>query len=117
MKAIVTDRYGPPDVLRLKDVEKPAPKDDTVLVKVHAAAVNAYDWHLLTADIFLVRLMGGGLLKPKYTRLGADLRGGLKRLAKTSRSFSQAMRCSVISLHAVMALLPSMYLFPKVHWR
>jgi NADPH:quinone reductase-like Zn-dependent oxidoreductase len=75
MKAIVYQKYGSPDVLELKEVAKPTPKEDEVLVKVHAASVNAYDWHLLTADIFLVRLMGGGLLRPKYTIPGADIAG------------------------------------------
>ena len=73
MKAIVYTKYGSPDVLQLKDLEKPTPKDDEVLIKVYAASVNAYDWHFLTADIFLIRLMGGGLLKPKYMRLGAEV--------------------------------------------
>jgi NADPH:quinone reductase-like Zn-dependent oxidoreductase len=75
MKAIVCTKYGSPDVLQLKDVEKPTPNDNEVLIKVHAASVNAYDWHFLTADIFLIRLMGGGLLKPKNTGLGADIAG------------------------------------------
>ena len=66
MKAIVYTEYGSPDVLQLKEVEKPTPKDDEVLVKVHAASVNAADWHLLRADPFLVRLRTG-LLKPKNT--------------------------------------------------
>ena len=69
MKAIVYTQYGPPDVLQLQEVEKPAPKDDEILIGVHAASVNQYDWHLLTADIFLVRLMGGGLLKYLIARL------------------------------------------------
>ena len=47
------------DVLGLREVEKPTSKDDEVLIKIHAASVNAYDWHFLTADIFLIRLMGG----------------------------------------------------------
>ena len=75
MKAIVYTKYGSPDVLQLKDVEKPTPRDNEVLIKIHAASVNAFDWHFLTADIFLIRLMGGGLLKPKDTRLGADIAG------------------------------------------
>jgi NADPH:quinone reductase-like Zn-dependent oxidoreductase len=65
MKAIVYTKYGPPDVLQLKEVEKPTPKDNEVLIKVHAASANAADWHLLRADPFLIRLMGFGLLKPK----------------------------------------------------
>jgi NADPH:quinone reductase-like Zn-dependent oxidoreductase len=75
VKAIIYEKYGPPDVLQLKEVEKPAIRDDEMLVKVHAASVNALDWHLLTADIFLVRLMTGGLFKPKNNRLGADIAG------------------------------------------
>ena len=87
MKAIVYTKYGSPDVLQLKDVETPAPKDDEVLIKIHAASVNAYDWHFLTADIFLIRLMGGGLLKPKYTRLGADVAGRIEAVGKNVKQF------------------------------
>ena len=87
MKAIVYTKYGSPDVLQLKDVEIPAPKDDEVLIKIHAASVNAYDWHFLTADIFLIRLMGGGLLKPKYTRLGADIAGRVEAVGRNVKQF------------------------------
>ena len=87
MKAIVYTEYGSPDVLQFKDVEKPTPKDNEVLVKVHAASVNAYDWHFLTADIFLIRLMGGGLLKPKYTRLGADIAGRIETVGRNVKQF------------------------------
>ncbi len=87
MKAIVYTKYGPPDVLQLKEIEKPTPKDDEVLIKVHAASVNAYDWHLLSADIFLVRLMGGGLLKPKNTRLGADIAGRVEAVGRNVKQF------------------------------
>ncbi|HLE31337.1 MAG TPA: NAD(P)-dependent alcohol dehydrogenase [Bacteroidota bacterium] len=87
MKAIVYTKYGSPDVLQLKDVETPAPKDDEVLIKIHAASVNAYDWHFLTADIFLIRLMGGGLLKPKYTRLGADIAGRVEAVGRNVKQF------------------------------
>ena len=55
MKAFVYTQYGSPDVLELREVEKPAPKADEVLVRVHAASVNALDWHSLSADIFLIR--------------------------------------------------------------
>ncbi len=87
MKAIVYTRYGSPDVLQFKDVEKPTPKDDEVLIRVYAASVNAYDWHFLTADIFLIRLMGGGLLKPKNTRLGADIAGRVDAVGRNAKQF------------------------------
>jgi len=87
MKAIVQTKYGPPDVLRLQEVEKPAPGEDEVLVEVHATSVNAYDWHLLTADIFLVRLMGGGILKPRNTIPGADIAGRVEAVGHNVKGF------------------------------
>lgn len=74
MKAIVYEKYGSPDVLQLKEVEKPTPKDNEVLVKVYAASVNAGDWHILRGEP-LLRLMGNGLLKPKHKILGDDIAG------------------------------------------
>ena len=74
MKAIVHHEYGSPHVLKLEEVEKPTPKEDEVLIKVHAASINSYDWRHMRAAPFLVRL-GGGLLKPKDPRLGADVAG------------------------------------------
>jgi len=87
MKAIVYTKYGSPDVLQFTDVEKPSPKDDEILVKVFAASVNAYDWHFLTADIFLVRVMGVGLLKPKNPRIGADIAGRVEAVGRNARQF------------------------------
>ena len=57
MKAIVYTEYGPPEVLQLKEVEKPTPKEDEVLVKVYAASVNYSDWSFVRGKPFLVRLM------------------------------------------------------------
>lgn len=74
MKAIVYTKYGSPDVLELKEIEKPTPKTNEVLVKVHAASANPADWHLLRGEPFLARF-ANGLLKPKNTRLGADVAG------------------------------------------
>jgi NADPH:quinone reductase-like Zn-dependent oxidoreductase len=87
MKAIVCPKYGSPDVLQLREVAKPAPEDDEVLIKIHAASVNAYDWHLLTADFALVRLMGGGLFKPKNPRPGEDVAGRVEAVGRNVRQF------------------------------
>ena len=72
MKAIVSTRYGTPRVLKLKDVEKPTPRDNEVLVEVHATSINAVDWHRRTVDNFLVRL-AAGMFKPRNTILGGEL--------------------------------------------
>jgi NADPH:quinone reductase-like Zn-dependent oxidoreductase len=87
MKAIVFTKYGSPDVLQLLDVEKPVPNDDDVLVKVRAASINAADYHSLSADIILVRLVGGGLFKPKDTRLGIDEAGQVEAVGKNIKQF------------------------------
>ena len=86
MKAIVYTKYGSPEVLQLKEVEKPTPRENEVLVKVHATSINAADWHLLTADIFLVRV-NMGLLKPKNTILGSDIAGQVEAVGKNVRQF------------------------------
>src|SRR4051795_8731601 len=74
MKAIVHDRYGPPDVLRLEQVDKPVPVGSEVLVRVHAAAVNARDWHAMRGDPYLARL-AFGLRSPNTKILGTDFAG------------------------------------------
>jgi len=86
VKAIVYTRYGSPDVLQLKDIEKPTPKDNQVLVKVHAASANPADWHLMRAEPFLARL-ANGLLKPKNTRLGADVAGRVEAVGRNVTRF------------------------------
>src|SRR5215218_1931236 len=86
MKAIVYAEYGSPDVLQLKDVEKPMPKDNQVLVKIHAASANPADWHLMRAEPFLARL-ANGLLKPKNTRLGADVAGRVEAVGRNVTRF------------------------------
>jgi NADPH:quinone reductase-like Zn-dependent oxidoreductase len=75
MQAIIRTRYGSPEVLQLSEVEKPAPKDGEVLVRVHAASVNALDDRLLRGKPFLARLGGRGLRQPTDSRLGMDLAG------------------------------------------
>lgn len=87
MQAIVYTKYGPPDVLHLQEVAKPVPQDDEVLIEVHAASVNAADWHLLTADIFVVRL-ATGLFKPKVKILGADVAGRVEAVGRQVTQFA-----------------------------
>lgn len=87
MKAIVYTKYGSPAILHLADVAKPVPADNEVLIKVHAAALNAYDLHLLTADPFVIRLAGFGFLKPKRSILGADLAGRVEALGSSVKQF------------------------------
>jgi NADPH:quinone reductase-like Zn-dependent oxidoreductase len=86
MKAIVYTEYGSPDVLQLKEVAKPTPKDDEVLVKVYAVSVNAADLHLLRADPFLIRL-SSGLLKPKNEILGSDIAGRVEAVGRNVTQF------------------------------
>ena len=64
MKALVQDRFGPPDVLRLADTGMPEVGAGDVLVRVHAAALNPADWHILRGDPLIARLMGVGLTRP-----------------------------------------------------
>ncbi len=66
MKGVVYTKYGSPDVLQLKEVEKPVPRDDEILIKVHAASINSWDWDMLTGRPLEYRLLSG-ILKPKKT--------------------------------------------------
>ena len=86
MKAIVRDRYGSPDVLELKDVKKPEIDDDSVLVRVRAASINAFDWHMMRGSPYLVRMMSG-LRKPKSTAMGRDLAGHVEAVGKNVTEF------------------------------
>ena len=65
MKAIVYKNYGSPDVLQMEEVEQPTPKENQVLIKVHAASINAGDYRMMRANPFFIRLVTGGLLRPK----------------------------------------------------
>ena len=86
MKAIVYERYGSPDVLELKEVEKPVPKDNEILIKVYAASVNDWDWGLLRGKPFVNRLLFG-LLKPKIKILGVDIAGQVEAVGRNVKKF------------------------------
>ncbi|MFA6504863.1 MAG: NAD(P)-dependent alcohol dehydrogenase [Treponemataceae bacterium] len=80
MKALISEKYGPPESLRIGEAEKPIPKQGQVLIRVRAASVNSADWRILVADPFLVRLMGGGLFKPAQRIPGSDVAGTVEAL-------------------------------------
>jgi NADPH:quinone reductase-like Zn-dependent oxidoreductase len=86
MKAIVYHEYGSPDVLELKDIDKPLVKDNEVLVRVHAASVNRLDWHLMRGSPYVSRLQAG-LRKPKDRVLGADVAGQVEAVGKHVTKF------------------------------
>ena len=85
MKAIVHTKYGSPDVLRLKEVERPTPKDNEVLIKVQAISVNRSDWENLTGSPLYARF--GGLLRPRYQILGSDIAGRVEMVGRKVLGF------------------------------
>jgi NADPH:quinone reductase-like Zn-dependent oxidoreductase len=86
MRAIVYCEYGSPDVLKLMEIAKPVPGDNQVLVRVHAASVNPYDWHFIRGEPYIMRL-GVGLRKPKATRIGVDFAGRIEAVGKNVTQF------------------------------
>ena len=86
MKAIVREKYGSPDVLELRNTDRPAIDDDGVLVRVRAASINAYDWHMMRGLPFLAR-MGGGLRRPKSRAMGVDVAGQVEAVGKNVTRF------------------------------
>ncbi|MHA2321551.1 MAG: alcohol dehydrogenase catalytic domain-containing protein [Candidatus Thorarchaeota archaeon] len=87
MKAVVREVYGPPEVLELREIEKPVPKDDEILMKVHAASVNQADAHGLRGTPFMARIVLGGLRKPKTKILGYDFAGQVESVGKDVSEF------------------------------
>ncbi len=122
MKAIVYTKYGPPDVLHLEEVEKPTPNENQVLIKVHAASINAADWRGMRYPI-LDRLIGGGLLKPKNTRVGSDVAGRVEAVGENVKQFrpgDEVFGCAkgafaeyVLAREAYLALKPANSSFEK----
>jgi NADPH:quinone reductase-like Zn-dependent oxidoreductase len=87
MKAIICTKYGSPDVLQLQEVAKPAPQDDEVLIKIHAASINSRDLRMLRANPFFIRLRPGGFLQPKNKILGGDVAGRVEAVGSSVKQF------------------------------
>ena len=86
MKAIVQDEYGSPDVLELREIDKPVAKDDEVLVRVRAASANPADWHFMRGVPYVMRPQAG-LRKPKNTVLGRDVAGQVEAVGRDVTRF------------------------------
>ncbi len=86
MKAVVMERYGPPEVLELRDVATPTPKANEVLVRVHAASINDWDWGLLRGTSFVIRILNG-LFRPKVQIIGCDIAGRVEAVGEDVNAF------------------------------
>jgi NADPH:quinone reductase-like Zn-dependent oxidoreductase len=86
MQAIVYHQYGPPQVLELREIDKPVPAADQVLIRVRNASLNPYDWHFLRGTPSLIRIFSG-LLHPKFPRLGADVSGEVESVGSQVTGF------------------------------
>ncbi len=86
MKAVIQEKYGSADVLELREVARPVPKENELLIRIHAASVNAYDWHIMHAKPFVVRF-ARGFTKPKNPTLGADIAGVVEAVGSKVTQF------------------------------
>jgi NADPH:quinone reductase-like Zn-dependent oxidoreductase len=87
MKAVIYTDYGSPDVLQIRDIKKPVPNDDQILIKVRAASINPLDWHFMEGTPYIMRMMGVGLRKPKSPRVGVDVAGEVEAVGKNVTQF------------------------------
>jgi NADPH:quinone reductase-like Zn-dependent oxidoreductase len=108
MKAVVYDRYGPPEVLRIEEVERPVPEDDEVLVRIHATTVTRTDTGLRSAEFFISRFVTG-LRRPKRQILGIELAGEVEAVGSGVTEFEvgdQVFGAKGFAAHAEYAVMP-----------
>jgi NADPH:quinone reductase-like Zn-dependent oxidoreductase len=110
MRAVVHDRYGPPEVLRLEEVARPVPRDDQVLIRIHASTVNRTDTGLRSADYFISRFFTG-LLRPRRKIPGTELAGEIEAVGRAVTEFGVGDRvfgvsASTAGAHAEFISLP-----------
>ena len=114
MKAIVLTEFGSPDVLELRDVAKPVPKDDEVLVKVHATAINDWDWAFMRGKPLALRLIFG-VLRPKIDIPGVDVAGAVEAVGKNVEKFQPVTEYSATYPSPASVVLPSTSVLAKTH--
>jgi NADPH:quinone reductase-like Zn-dependent oxidoreductase len=110
MRAVVFDRYGPPDVLRIEEVARPVPKDDEILIKVHASTVNRTDTGLRSAEYFISRFFTG-LVRPRHKIPGTELAGEVVAVGPAVRTFKEGdhvfgVSSRIAGAHAEYLALP-----------
>ena len=113
MKAIIYTKYGPPEVLQLKEVEKPVPKENEVLVKIIAASANPADWHMIRGEPVFARVIFG-LFKPKKVIPGIDIAGQVEAVGKNVKEFIREMKFLVTPVG--VGHLQNMYALMKKDW-
>ncbi len=111
MRAIVYTKYGPPDVLQLKEVKKPVPKDNEVLIKIHATTVNRTDCGFRKPEYPLIIRLVNGVFRPKRTVLGTELAGEIEEIGKNVKTFKKGDQVFGLSIpnfgtHAEYICLP-----------